>query len=275
MIVNPLAESRTDRVHRTKAFTLIELLVVIAVIAILAALLLPALSKAKAAAKRIQCTNNQKQLAAVSLIYAGDNNDWLPAVGQNDPPSTTRKLWVQGAFVYPEANTNSAYILDPKYALFANYLHSIRTYVCPADPPTVLLSGKSYPRLRSYSMNAYVGWTGHWDNRLSADYSVFKKASQVAPSLSSELLLFIDVHPKSICWPYYGVQMKDEIFLLFPGNAHNDGSVISFADGHVERHRWVDPRTTAAVSSDYHAHHDASPHNLDLVWLRQHSSVLR
>jgi prepilin-type N-terminal cleavage/methylation domain-containing protein len=262
-------------VHRTKAFTLIELLVVIAVIAILAALLLPALSKAKAAAKRIQCTNNQKQLAAVSLIYAGDNNDWLPAVGQNDPPSTSRKLWIQGAFVYPEANTNSAYILDPKYALFANYLHSIRTYVCPSDAPTVLLSGKSYPRLRSYSMNAYVGWTGHWDNRLSADYSVFKKASQVAPSLSSGLLLFTDVHPKSICWPYYGVQMRDDIFLLFPGNAHSMGSVISFADGHAERHRWVDPRTTAAVSSDYHAHHDPSPHNLDLVWLRGHSSVLR
>jgi len=211
----------------------------------------------------------------VALIYAGDNNDWLPAVGQNDPPSTSRKLWIQGAFVYPEANTNSAYILDPKYALFANYLHSIRTYVCPSDAPTVLLSGKSYPRLRSYSMNAYVGWTGHWDNRLSADYSVFKKASQVAPSLSSGLLLFTDVHPKSICWPYYAVQMRDDIFLLFPGNAHSMGSVISFADGHAERHRWVDPRTTAAQSSDYHAHHEPSPHNLDLVWLRQHSSVLR
>src|SRR5258708_521386 len=116
MTVNPQAESRTGRVHRTKAFTLIELLLVLALIAILAALLLPALSNAKAAAKRIQCTNNQKQLAAVSLIYAGDNNDWLPAVGQNDPPSTNRKLWVQGAFVYPEANTNSAYILDSKYA---------------------------------------------------------------------------------------------------------------------------------------------------------------
>jgi len=275
MIVNPLAERRSGRERRTKAFTLIELLVVIAVIAILAALLLPALSNAKAAAKRIQCTNNQKQLAAVALIYAGDNNDWLPAVGQNDPPSTSRKLWIQGAFVYPEANTNSAYILDPKYALFANYLHSIRTYVCPSDAPTVLLSGKSYPRLRSYSMNAYVGWTGHWDNRLSADYSVFKKASQVAPSLSSGLLLFTDVNPKSICWPYYGVQMKDDVFLLFPGNVHNQGSVISFADGHVERHRWVDPRTIAAASSDYHAHHDPSPHNLDLVWLRQHSSVAR
>jgi prepilin-type N-terminal cleavage/methylation domain-containing protein/prepilin-type processing-associated H-X9-DG protein len=261
--------------NAVRAFTLVELLVVIAVVAMLAALLLPALSTAKAAAKRIQCTNNQKQLAVVSLLYVGDNNDWLPAVGQNNPPSTRRKLWIQGAFVYPEANTNSAYLLDPKYALFANYLHAIRIYVCPSDPPVVKLSGKAYPKLRSYAMNAYVGWTGHWDDRLAAGYTVFKKSSQVVPSLSSSLMLFLDVHPKSICWPYYGVQMNDDVFLLFPGNAHNQGSVISFADGHVERHRWTDPRTIAAASADYHAHHEPSPHNVDLVWLRQHSTVLR
>ncbi len=183
------------------ALTLIELLVVIAILAILAALLLPALGGAKAAAKRTQCVNNHRHLAIIWTLYAGENNDLLAAVGQNDPPSTKSRLWIQGAFVYPEANTNSAYLLDPKYALFADYLHTIQTYVCPADPNTVTVFGKAYPKLRSYALNAYLGWAGHWDDRLATDYRVFKKQSQLVPSMNASMFLFTDVHPKSICWP--------------------------------------------------------------------------
>ncbi len=268
---------KTSRsVPAARAFTLIELLVVMAIITTLAAMLLPGLAAARQRARRIQCVGNQRQLALTWLVYVADNADKLPSNGMNNSPTPLNKLWVQGSF-FSTAGSANTYILDPQYALFANYLQAAQVYVCPTDRDTISYYGQFVQKVRSYAMNAYLGWSGPWDTRLAAPptYRLFLKQCQLTALMPAGTFVFQDVHPNSICWPYFGVQMQVDSFFNFPGSSHSRGAVVAFSDGHAEWHRWRDQRTLTAFSRDYHLHADASPGNADLVWLRERTTLRR
>jgi prepilin-type N-terminal cleavage/methylation domain-containing protein/prepilin-type processing-associated H-X9-DG protein len=265
-----------------QAFTLVELLVVITIVSILSALILPALANAKMQAARAQCIGNEKQLITAWMIYSGDNNELLALNGGDSATvSMLPHLWVFGGnHGSPDTLTNNQYLVGANYALFAAILPTARIYKCPADRSTWPLwsspSTLNYvTEIRSYAMNCYVGTAGIISPiSINAAYKTYSKSSQIIADRPVNRFVFIDVNPASICTPAFGVDMNLQTWIHLPSDQHRQRGVLAFADGHVEPHHWLDPRTMThlAGGTAYIPHGTSSPNNPDLNWIGERTT---
>ena len=194
-----LLQRKMPQRHETsrQTFTLIELLVVIAIIAILAGMLLPALNAARAKARLINCSGNQKQIALLMFQYTGDNREYLP----------------QGAYSYsrmaggglPEVEYKVSSVVgseDPQYPKFGigmllPYLGKVYTSKQWLDhkrpvPKVLFCSG-------AVSSRSYTSQPERWENGTSGwiactygymdpySYSTFNPNSSITASNSGKI----------------------------------------------------------------------------------------
>ena len=296
-----LSTQRQKSGEGRRAFTLTELLVVVGTLGILALVLLPALASTQpAGAKAFQCLENSRRLTLAWQLYAGDNRDgfvvssddsygtapYQTTVATNKNPGNNY-AWTWAKMNFDVNNpynwdTNADITLRPLW----QYVKDATVYKCPADPSQITIGslpsgyagpytvGSVVPRIRSYSMNHYLGGLGGTNG------------------VGGQTFVFIDERCDCINWGDFVTEFsgyplppstKPNGALYqwmgdLPASYHNLAAVISFADGHAETHRWKDRHTYPPLVDGLLSGGNGSgntwpaPYSQDVAWMQSVSA---
>lgn len=226
------------RHSRTRGFTLVELLVVIGIIAVLIAILLPALSRAQALARRTVCMSNLRQMQLASNMYFADNrNQYLPVFVFTDTVSTPGALtsWAE------DPTTRRYLSITPTIPVW--YAEAPRTRACPEAFKSLLapyvngninirssyganytdfMDGNIKPFLYDSNTLARPNWVSYRSSRVHLPDSKIAWADAISPSI------------RSAGSSNYVTETSTPLGNDGIAYRHQGGANIVFFDGHVE-----------------------------------------
>lgn len=284
-----------------KAFTLIELLVVIAIIALLLSIIIPSLQNAKRYAASAVCLGNESQLIKSWLLYAEDNDTKIVDGDTSDEygghqtqdrgaewGGTVRvHCWVGRPMGSNGEDLNDT--IEDKVRGFEKgalwpYVNEPKAYNCPADkryikpaifplnsttadPPGVWVGG-----YRTYSLGKTLSKRPTGSGDPSGEMTVeISKTSQFVNA--SGKIVFLE-ETDGYGWNHrtWNMNLRSPQWVDPFAILHNDSSTFAYADGHGERHKWVDKQTrdmAEAQQKSWSAVDPKSGSTEDYQWFRR------
>lgn len=221
--------------HDLRGFTLVELLVVVSIIALLLAILLPALNKARDAAKVVRCQSNQRQIGLAAQAYINDNDGhsvslyiWPYGIAAADGDPKHAWAWALWGYMY----SPDSYKV-PNNDLDFNNGPDRNVFACPSRvrPPQLLpLSGQSASGAGGYSYGlndsaaaVHSSYKTNTNPFQRENYAAVLKVSKLFSAGGSAMMLEA-AGLSADAWQY------QYTWGLAP---HNDATTVAFFDGHV------------------------------------------
>ncbi len=240
-----LLKSQAPGNCRRRAFTLIELLVVIAIIAILAAMLLPALSKAKARASQAVCRNDLKQLSYGMMLYLTDSRDVFPGPASRNTYGFNPLDWIYWRGFNPPYTLEKSPIV-----ILLGGVNVSNLFRCPLDREDKFRKQLANPPgmyYYSYSMTSYDLQDGQNSRGMSSIFDaqgthLFRHSSIRRPA--DKIMLAEEVAaltPADNPDPTYQNIIDDGRWVPTSNRLtrrHNGKADVGFADGHVLAVDW-------------------------------------
>ncbi len=285
-----------------RAFTFTELLVVVGVMVLLMLVLLPAQADSRVKSRSIRCLDNLRQIMNAVLLYTGDNHDFFPP-NPDDGNTVLGHHWCQGNGGVGEFGPfNPDILTDPTRCLITTYLHTnVSLFRCTADPRFGTYQGSdpakigtTVPAARSISMNQAVGTicptfntggghsgvptmsvNGPWLNnndshRRNTPWRTYGQLSDVIIPGPANLWVITEEDPFSINDASFAFGINIPEWVNWPSTLHDMSCVVTFADGHVELHKWVDPSTRVVNGKLMRR---SVPGSADWAWLKARTSA--
>ncbi len=253
------APAATRQVRPRGGFTLIELLVVIAIIAILASLLLPSLSKAKMRATGAQCQSNEKQLQLAFIMYADDHDGTMagPSFSHFDGAKWVKVDTYAGGY-WPGPSPDITGAMKKDRAIEAvqkgfsmgplwKYCSAFGAYHCPGDLRFKLRRPGSHWAYDSYSkadgMGGFTsgGVLSTWNGNTPSIAKI-----EAVPEPAKAMVFVEEPDSRNYNLGSWVINADTHLWVDPLAAWHVNANTISFLDGHVEMHRWLEASTLKA-----------------------------